>query len=102
MQEVLAPPSDYNLANSIENNVVRSTPFTRRYIRIPILIHGCDVADMKEKITKKLSKMPNHGEVRDVLSHTTKNYSKISLYIDVMHLNSIIFLVGLSKHNRLI
>ena len=49
MQEVLAFPSDYNLANAIENNVVGFTPFTGRDVRIARLIQGRDVAGMKGK-----------------------------------------------------
>ena len=59
MQEVLASPSDYDLANAIENNVVGATPFTRRDVRIASIIHGPDVAGMKGKSVKRPSKMPN-------------------------------------------
>ena len=31
-----------------------------------------------------------------------KNYSKVSLYIDVMHVNDIMFLMGVSKHIGLV
>ena len=41
--------------------------------------------------------MPNPDQVWDVPSHIAKNYSKVSLYIDVMHVNDIMFLVGVSK-----
>ena len=102
MQEVLASPSDYDLANAIENNIVGATPFTRRDVRIADIIHGRDVAGMKGKSTKKPSKMPNPDKVRDVPQHIAKNYSKVSLYIDVMHVNGIIFLLGASKHIGLI
>ena len=34
LQEVLACPSDYDLANAVENNVIGNTPFTRRDVRI--------------------------------------------------------------------
>ena len=56
MQEVLAFPNDYDLVNTIENNVARSSPFTRRGVRTATIIHGCDVVGMKGKITKKPSK----------------------------------------------
>ena len=57
---------------------------------------------MKGKPTKKPSKMPNPDEVRDVPQHIVKNYSKVSLYIDVMHVNGIMYLVGVSKHIGLV
>ena len=97
MQEVLASPSDYDLANAIENNVVGATPLTRRDARIANIIHGRDVAGMKGKTTKKPSKMPNPDEVRDIPQHIVKNYSKVNLYIDVMHVNGFMFLIGVSR-----
>ena len=57
---------------------------------------------MKGKTTKKPSKMPNPDEVRDVPQHIVKNYSKVSLYIDVIHVNNIMFLVGVSRHIGLV
>ena len=42
--------------------------------------------------------MPNPDEVRDVPQHIVQNYSKVNLYIGVMHVSVIIFLVGVSKH----
>ena len=91
-------PSDYDLATAIENNVVGVTPFTRRDVRIANIIHGRHVAGMKGKTTKKPSKMSNPEEVRDVPQHIVENYSKVSLYIDVMHVNGIMFSVGVSRH----
>ena len=85
---MLASPSDYDLANAVENNVIGSTPFTRQNIRTATAIHGCDVAALKQKTTKKPSKMPNLDEVRDVPSH--------------INVNGIMFLVGVSKHISLI
>ena len=102
MQEVLTSPSDYDLANTVENNVVGSTPFTRRNIRIATVINGRDVAALKGKTTKKPSKMPNADEGRDILFHIVKNYPKVNLYIDVMHVDGIMFLVGASRHISLI
>ena len=102
MQQVLASPSNYDMAKTIENNVVRATPFTRRDVRNAGIIHGCDVATMKGKSTKKQSKMPNPDEVRDVSEHIVENYSKVDLYIDVMHVNGMMFLVSVSKHIGLV
>ena len=98
LQEVLASPSDYDLANAVENNIVGSTPFTRRDIRIATVIHGRNVAALKGKTTKSPSKMPNPDEVTDLPQHIVKHYSQVNLYIDVMHVNGFMFLVGVSKH----
>ena len=102
MQQVLASLSNYDMANAIENNVVGATPFTRRDVRNADIIHGRDVAALKEKPTKKQSKVPNPDEIHDVPEHITKNYSKVSLYIDVMHVNGLMFLMSVSKHIGLV
>ena len=99
---MLVSPSDYDLANAVENNVVGTTPFTRRDIRIVTVIHGHDVIVLIGKTTKKPSKMPNANEVRDIPFNIVKNYSKVNLYIDVMHIDGIMFLVGASRHIGLI
>lgn len=67
-----------------------------------MVIHRCDVTILKRKTPKKPNKMPNPDEVRDIPSHIVKNYSKVSLYINVIHVNSIMFLVGVSSHIGLI
>ena len=48
------------------------------------------------------SKMPSTNEVRDIPPHLVKNYLKVNLYIDGMHVNGIIFLMGVSRHIGLI
>ena len=53
MQQVLVLPSNYDLANKIENNVVGATPFTRRDVRIANIIHSHDVVTLKGKSTKR-------------------------------------------------
>ena len=46
--------------------------------------------------------MSNTNEVRDIPSHIDKNYYNVSLYIDVVYVNGIMFRVGASKHIDLI
>ena len=52
MQRVLVSPSNYELANTIKKDVVRSNPFTIRDVWIANIIHGHDIAGMKGKTTK--------------------------------------------------
>ena len=49
MQQVLASPSDYDLINAIENNVVESTFFTRRDVRNASIMQGHGVVGLKGK-----------------------------------------------------
>ena len=102
LQEVLAPRSDYDFANAVDNNVVGTIHFTRRDISIVTVIHGHDLAALKGKTSKKPSKMSIADEVRDIPSHIVKNYSKVNIYIDVMSMNGIMFLVGAYIHIGLI
>jgi hypothetical protein len=46
---VLACPSDIDLANAVEHNLIGNNPFTRRDIRIAKKIFGPDVPAMKGK-----------------------------------------------------
>ena len=93
LHKVLVSWSNYYLVNTVENNAVGPTPFTRKDIKI-----ARDVAVLKGKATKKSSKMPNTDEIQDIPSCIIKNYSNASLYIYGMHITRIIFLVGASKN----
>jgi hypothetical protein len=66
LQEVLACPSDIDLANAVKNNVIGNNPFTRRDIQIAKKIFGPDVPAMKGKTVKRKSKMPREDEVTDL------------------------------------
>jgi hypothetical protein len=62
LHEVMACPSDYDLANAVEHNIIGNTPFTRRDVRIAKQIYGPDVAALKGKTVKQQSKMPREDE----------------------------------------
>jgi hypothetical protein len=98
LQEVLACPSDVDLANAVEHNVIGNNPFTRRDICIAKKIFGPDVPAMKGKTVKNKSKMPREDDIYDIPSNIIKEYSKVHLLIDVMHDNGIKFLISHSKH----
>jgi hypothetical protein len=98
LQEVLACPSDIDLANAVENNVIGNNPFTRRDVRIAKKIFGPDVPAMKGKTVKRKSKMPREDEITDLPPSIMKEYSDVHLSIDIMHVNGIKFLIACSKH----
>ena len=97
LQEVLACPSDIDLANAVEHNVIGNNPFTRRDIRIAKKIFGPDIPSLKGKTVKRKSKMPE-DDLLDVPSYIMKEYTKIHLSMDVMHVNGLKFLITHSKH----
>jgi hypothetical protein len=108
LQEVLACPSDYDLANAVEHNIIGNTPFTRRDVRIAKQIYGPDAAALKGKTVKQQSKMPMEDEMEDeandVPSYTAKEYGDVHLSIDVMYVkgDGISFLISFSKYIGLI
>jgi hypothetical protein len=53
LQEVFACPSDFDLANAVEHNIIGNNPFTRRDVRIAKHIHGPNVAALKGKTVKQ-------------------------------------------------
>jgi hypothetical protein len=98
LQEALACPSDVDLANAIEHNVIGNNPFTRRDVRIAKKIFGPDIPAMKGKTVKRKSKMPRADDITDIPSNIIKEYSSVHLSIDIMHVNGIKFLISHSKH----
>jgi hypothetical protein len=57
LQEVFACPSDFDLANAVEHNIIGNNPFTRRDIRIAKKIYGPDVAAIKDKTVNRIPVM---------------------------------------------
>jgi hypothetical protein len=98
LQEVLACPSDIDLANAMEHNVIGNNPFTRRDIRVAKKIFGPDVPAMKGTTVKRKSKMPREDDISDIPSYMIKEYSDIHLSADIMHVNGIKFLISHCKH----
>jgi hypothetical protein len=98
----LACPSDFDLANAVENNVIGNNPFTRRNVRIAKKIFGPDVPAMKGKTVKRKSKMPREDDISDIPPTIIKEYSLVHLSIDIMHVNGIKFLIPFSKHTGLL
>jgi hypothetical protein len=98
LQKTLACPSDNDLANAIEHNVIGNNPFTRRDVHIAKKTFGRDVPAMKGKTVKGKSKMPREDDISSIPPNIIKEYSNGHLSIDLMHVNSIRFLISHSKH----
>jgi hypothetical protein len=98
LQEILVCPSDIDLANAVEHNVIGNNPFTRRDIRIVRKIFGPDVPAMKGETVRRKSKMPREDDISNIPPSIIKEYSKVHLSIDVIHVNGIKFLISYSKH----
>jgi hypothetical protein len=100
LQEALACPSDFDLANAIEHNVIGNNPFTRRDVRIANKRFGPDVPAMKGKTVKGKSKMPREDDISDIPSNIVEEYSDVHLSIDIMHVNGIKFSHIILKTHR--
>jgi hypothetical protein len=98
----MACPSDFNLANAVEHNIIGNNPFTQRDVCITKSIYGPDVPALKEMTVKRQSKMPREDEIKDISPYISKEYCDVHLSIDVMFVNGITFLISFSKHICLI
>jgi hypothetical protein len=87
LQEALTCPSDFDVANAIEHNVIGNNPFTRRDVRIAKKISGPDVPAMKGKTVKRKSRMPREDNISDIPPSIINEYSEVHLSIDIMHVN---------------
>ena len=97
LQQVLACPSDIDLANAVEHNIIGYNRFTRRDIRIAKKIYGPDVPSLKGKTVKRPSKMPEN-DTSELPSFILKEYTDVHISIDLMHVNGVKFLIAHSKH----
>ena len=95
------PPSDNDLANAIDYNVVGNCQFNQRDIRIANKIHGKSVAELKGKSTKRKAKMSRIDMKRDVPKEIMDAYQKIHLDIDIMCVNKVAYLTTISEHIRM-
>ena len=99
LQHVLACPSNNDLANAIENNVIGHNFFTQKEIKIANNIFGPSIPGLKGKIVKQKSKLPQEDKSISI-PPTIVEYFKagITLSINVMHVNKVAFLVSKSYH----
>ena len=101
LQKRIGFPSDNNLANTIDYNVVGNCQFNRRDIRIANKIHGKSVAKLKEKLSKRKAKMFRIDMKRDVPKTIMDAYRKTHFNIDIMYVNKVAYLTAISEHIRM-
>ena len=92
-------PSDKDLVNAIENNVIGINRYAQRDIVNADKLFGKDIASLKGKVTQKKSKLPKEDSTIDIPSPIIKGYKDgITLSINIMHVNRISFLVSKAYH----
>ena len=99
LQHVLACPSDNDLANAIENNVIGHNSFRHNDIKIANNIFSPSVPTMKDKTVKRKSKLPREDEYVSIPPTVDERFKDgITLSVDVMHVNEVVFLLSKSYH----
>eukprot|EP00536_Pseudo-nitzschia_multiseries_P018200 jgi/Psemu1/54543/gm1.54543_g len=83
LQEVLGFPTTQELIRMIDNNIIKDCPITRRDISIMEAIYG--------KHTKDVTPVPD-----SILN----SYHDVTLFVDIITVNSVQFLVFISRHLR--
>ena len=97
LQEILMYPSNKAFAEMVTNNMINNCNVTRRDIFLGREIFGINPNIIKGKSTRQ---QPGHTR-EDHLAvppAILKNYSKVTLVIDVYHINGIKFMRSISRH----
>ena len=92
-------PRKEDLINAIENNVIGHNEYRRRDVINANKLWGKDVATLKGKTTRRKSKLPREDDTNDIPSPIVERYKvRITVSIDIMHVNKICFLVSKAYH----
>ena len=87
-------PSEEDLINAIENNVIGNNDFRQRDVVNANKLWGKDIATLKGKTTCRKSKLPREDSAIDISSPIVEWYKdRITLSVDIMHVNRVSFLV---------
>lgn len=95
----LVHPSDIDLANAIECNVLGTADFNRRDVRIANKTYDPSANAVKGKWTKKPNKMdrPANEVMHDIPDEIMKECENAHLDIDMMSINKIPFFTAISR-----
>ena len=102
LQEQLGFPSDTDLANAIDYNVIQNCQFNRRDIRIANNIFGPSVAAIKGKSTRHQNKMKQSDIITDIPQEILDNYEDVHLDINIMFVNKCAYFTSILRHIGLI
>ena len=98
LKHILMCPGDAYLYNIIENNLIGNNPYWQRVIINAKNIFGLSVLGLKEKTMIRKSKLPREDKPVEIPPYIAKHYKYITLSIDVIYVNKILFIVSKSYH----
>ena len=98
IQNRLMLPSDVDFARSLENGTIAECGINRRDIRIAKDIFGPNGHSLAGKTVQRKSKIARSDEVLDLPRSIVDRYTKVTMGIDVMHINGNKFLIAISEH----
>ena len=98
IQNRLCLPSDCNLAAALEDGTIQECGITRQSVRIANEIYGPNEHSLFGKTVQQKKKMPSEERMTDVSPEVLEYYQNVTISVDVMHVNGIAFLVGISHH----
>lgn len=92
-----------DLLKASNNNLIRDCVTTRRDIQIADNIFGPDQPSIKGKTKQREVKHVREDNIQELLEHIQKEYgNNVTLEIDIMYVNSILFLITTSQHLRIV
>jgi hypothetical protein len=97
MQEILGYPSDKEYMKMVDHNLIKNCKITRRDIIIANDIYGVNPNIIKGKTVRQQPDQVRE-DIIPVIPSILRNYGKVTLAIDVYHINGIKFFRSISRH----
>jgi hypothetical protein len=102
IQDCLCLPSDEDFANGLETGGIKECGVSRRNINIAKAIFGPNKHSVEGKTVQRTNNMPREDYVLGVPPSILKHYSKVTVGMDVMHVNGVAYHINISKHIKFI
>ena len=99
IQECLCLPSDVDFADAIEKGGIKECGVDRRHIKIANIVLGPAKASIEGKTVQRTNKMPRDSDmITGVPPSIMERYGKVTIGIDVIHINKRTFILSVAKH----
>ena len=98
LQETMGFISDRDLLQVIDHNMIIGSTVRRRDVQIASDIYGPNINSLKGKTVRNNEKHVREDANLDVPAYIMDRYRDVTLSIDIMHVNGILFFIGISRH----